>query len=89
MPPTLGSYVCATCGLTMKPLRNGIFAVEMMNNTDAYKIWSADLLYCPHCESQVIVGFAPYPLMEHFEDGFQEKLDQLEKDDTKTVIRFY
>jgi hypothetical protein len=75
--------VCVKCKRFFKPKKNGVWLMEQMPSHDRaapgtgeeeawrpYKVWHADLLVCHGCGTEIIVGFAPQPIAEHFEDNF-------------------
>lgn len=70
--------VCVKCEVELKIARSGVKVLEMFqHNTSIYKVWDADLWECPHCGLGVVLGFAQYPLMEHYQGdiyAFVEKL---------------
>ena len=42
----------------------------------AYKLWSADEFTCPVCHTKIVVGFGNRPVVQHFEDGFDAKVEK-------------
>lgn len=69
--------VCVECEVEFKPRKNGVHVIEHAS-FGPYKLWSADKWYCPGCRTEVVAGFAKYPAMKHYEEGFEEKLQELE-----------
>ncbi|NIS53104.1 MAG: hypothetical protein GWN94_18690 [Phycisphaerae bacterium] len=70
--------------------RSGIFLVEMFNSPpQPYKVWHADLRTCQSCGAEVVAGYGDGPIMEHFEDGFDEWLETLKKAAGVTIIYQY
>jgi hypothetical protein len=75
------------------PKTNGVFVFEMAGNPRSiawlYRIWQADLWRCPNCGFEIVSGFGNNPLMEHFQDGFDEFADRVKADPTATIIYDY
>jgi hypothetical protein len=42
-----------------------------------YKIWHADLWVCPQCLHQIVSGYGSEALLEHFQEGFDEYLENV------------
>jgi len=60
--------ICPKCGRQMLCKEAGILIKELFrNNTEVYRIWSADLMACPECDLQVIARFAEKPMADHFD----------------------
>jgi hypothetical protein len=71
--------VCVPCQRQYRAERNGVHAVEMMDNdTRPYKIWMADLLRCPGCEHQILSGFGANPVSEHYMPEFDKWMKHVE-----------
>lgn len=83
------SVICVPCGLTMKPKRNGTYAVEYMDSekTQPYKLWMSDMLACPNCDTSVLQGWGNAPVREHFDPDFQDVVNDVSTE--SEVIRFY
>jgi hypothetical protein len=63
--------VCVKCEVEFQCEKNGVKVIELMNhNQSPYKIWDTDKWKCPICGIEVIAGFAQAPLMEHYQEGF-------------------
>lgn len=80
-------YVCPNCGSgekvrgrEMSPKKNGVYVIEMAD-FGPYKVWMADLWECPRCAYQVIAGFPPVTLAEHYEDSFAKHLETAKASD--------
>lgn len=68
--------VCVKCRRFFRPKKNGFVVEEGMpgghkfvdeaSSWGAYKLWHADLLACPDCETQIVAGFGRKPISEHF-----------------------
>lgn len=67
------TIVCPKCQLQMRPKTTGV-AVEEMNEQGSYKLYSADLLVCPHCQFEVLAGFPDKPIAEHFHPAYHSIL---------------
>ena len=64
---------CVQCELGLERIKSGVFLVEHFDIPPRpYKVWHADLWRCPQCMTQIVSGYAQDPLMEHFEQGFNE-----------------
>mgnify|MGYP001599863019 CR=1 FL=1 len=42
-----------------------------------YKLWAGDLWECLGCGHTLVSGVGHAPIMEHYQDGFHTKIDQL------------
>ena len=42
-----------------------------------YKLWTGDLWECPDCRHQLVSGTGREPILEHYQDGFAERVKQL------------
>lgn len=73
MMPSKSNYVCLPCEKEMFISKSGVIVEEHMDNGRPYKIWMADLRECPTCGHQCIVGFGDKPLVEHFQDDYEEQ----------------
>lgn len=87
--------VCVECEREMQMLKAGVYVFEMAKAVDCntytggiYKIWNSDSMTCLTCHKTIVTGFSRSPIMEHFQDGFKEKVQQLleASKDGKTVI---
>lgn len=66
-------YACAKCQKAMKCKLNSVNVIETANFGPA-AVWRADIWECPICGHEVLAGFGPRPVAEHYEDGFDEAL---------------
>jgi hypothetical protein len=79
--------VCVKCKTFYHPKRNGVVVNEQMPTNGRaepgtrdeaawkpYKVWHADLWECRSCGHQVVSGFPPQAMAEHFQDRFAEAL---------------
>ena len=70
--------VCVQCKTGMDVKQVGVTVVEMFGNPPRpYKLWAADTRECPVCMAVVTWGDAKKPFAEHYQDGFQERLDAI------------
>lgn len=61
------TIICPKHGRKMKCDISGVLVKELFReNTEVYKVWSADLMACPECGLQVVAGFAESPMAERF-----------------------
>ena len=65
--------VCVKCRVEMRVRKNGFFVEEMAEGDRPYKLWFADLWFCPSCGIEVVAGFAKEPYREHFHSDYAEK----------------
>lgn len=87
--PSLGNYICADCGKTMKPERYGIIGIEMFDDGKRpYKIWQCDLYKCPSCGHKVLSGFGFSSITEHFQDDFNDVLKSIKENPEKIWVEF-
>jgi rubredoxin len=80
--------VCVNCQTEFRPFHNGTTVVEMAS-FGPYKVWAADSWKCPGCGTIVEAGFSDQPVMEHYEEGFQEWFEQLKKDNPDSIVYDY
>lgn len=79
--------ICVKCEVELQPKKNGVIVRELMdNNTKTYRLWNADLLECPFCDTQIVAGFPRCPFMEHFDGDIEAKLEEL-RTKGKVIIR--
>lgn len=65
--------VCAKCGKELRCKKNEIIVEELVLSKSC-RIWEADLWECPKCGAEIITGFGPAPIAEHFEEDYQKIL---------------
>lgn len=73
--------VCMKCGMFFHPKKNGVVVEEGMPVGDPvegekwvpYKLWSADLLECRVCGTEIVAGFGQQPFAEHFEKDYDQR----------------
>jgi hypothetical protein len=79
--------ICVPCERFMRPHKTGFYFLEGMPTCNGappglaepeawqpYKLWVGDLYRCPDCGAQTIVGVPPYPIAEHYQPDFAEKV---------------
>lgn len=71
------SPVCGNCNNPMRPIVNGVFYVQFMNNKQPYKIWSGDLWKCSLCGNLLVWNFGTRPIAEHYQSNFKEILQRV------------
>lgn len=67
--------VCLKCQLFLKPKKNNVAVEERMpvgGEWKPYKLWAGDLWECKGCGIEVVSGFAPYPMREHFMEDYED-----------------
>lgn len=78
--------VCLNCQRFYRLKKNGVRIVEgaplypdatpgagQDANWRPYKLWMADLWYCPGCGHELVAGFGHNPIAIEHHDGFAEK----------------
>jgi hypothetical protein len=72
--------ICVNCKLFYRPSRNGVWFLEGMPDHDngwkPYKLWHGDEWKCRGCGSTIIIGVAPQPMAEHYQQNFQRAVAQ-------------
>lgn len=68
--------VCPDCQSEYHVEKSGVLVIEMAS-FGPYKVWDADLLECYGCHKTIISGFGSEPLMEHYEPGFKDWLEDI------------
>lgn len=79
--------ICVPCRRFFRPKTNGYRFIEGMpivpyarsgraepEKWKPYKIWIGDLWYCQGCGTTIVSGVAAWPLAEHYQEGFADKL---------------
>jgi len=62
--------ICVRCNIEMRPDTNGVTALLMAYDPpQPYEAYDADLVKCPNCGLQVIVGCATQAFWMHFYDA--------------------
>ena len=64
----------------MENVKSGVIVEESMGNHRPYRLWSADKYRCPVCLKSVVVGFAPKPFVEHFEESYTVRRNALQNE---------
>lgn len=78
--------ICGTCSREFTKIRSGVPVIEMMSEKRPYKIWSVDLWKCFSCNIKIYEGYGNEPVIEHFEEGFEERVTEAQLD--KDCIQF-
>jgi hypothetical protein len=72
--------VCAKCECEFIPKQNDVRVVEyFLDPPQPYKLWCADLWACPKCGFEIVTGFGNNAYAEHFQEGFTEMLEDVNK----------
>ena len=61
---------CVQCQTYLVPVKNDISVLETDDRGEPYKIWSADLVWCPDCEMEFITGYGRVHICEHYMKDF-------------------
>lgn len=70
--------VCVKCQAQYQPKKMGVSVVETAGTPPKpYRIWSADVLECPLCNTEVISNFSHEPAIESHESGFDKVLAEI------------
>ena len=81
---------CVHCERGYERIRSGVYLVEHFNDPpQPYKVWSADLWKCPQCQQQTVMGYGMDPLMEHYEQVFNEWFSLLLQNKAIMVLNQY
>jgi len=81
--------ICRKCEREFKPKENGVIVVEMFSQPPKpYKLWSADLWYCPVCGIEIVAGFAGNPFAESYTDEM-DAIIKIAKEKGQTIIYDY
>lgn len=78
--------ICVKCQVAYKPKRDGVF-VEVMGggrgtlplHRFSYQVFHGDLVECPNCGHQIVVGIGKNPVKQQFEDGYRDFLANIGK----------
>ncbi len=65
--------VCVKCTVEMTPAKNDFLVEEMSDTEHSYRVWSTDLYRCPACRMEVVIGFAPEPWGEYWQENYAKK----------------
>ena len=81
--------ICVKCETELRPEENGVTVAEMFqDNEKVYKLWEADIWWCPVCGFKVVIGFANNPFKQYFDGDADAELERL-KQSGKTVVYNY
>ena len=68
--------ICVKCEIEMRPEENDVRVIEWFSEPpQPYKIWCADVWMCPKCKTKIVVGFGQGAYAEHFQEGFEQSLE--------------
>lgn len=72
--------VCVKCKKRMY-LKNGVVVLEYMDKTmkRPYKLWNADMAFCRDCGNKVVFQIANRPFAQHFEEGFEQEVNNIKQ----------
>ena len=72
--------VCVQCQCFLKIKKNDVRVVETFSpdgdTLEPYQVYHADLWECPVCHVVIVLGFGAEPVLQHWEDDFDKKLNQ-------------
>ena len=71
--------VCVPCKIEMRVDEVGVAVLEMATfsgRVGPYKLWIADMMKCPRCGHQAVTRFADFPIAEHYQPNFEQRLAQ-------------
>ncbi len=61
---------CVSCQTYLVPVKNDILVLETDSRGEPYKIWCADLVWCPGCKMEMITGYGSKHISEHYLKSF-------------------
>lgn len=67
--------VCVKCECEMRPSINGVAVLDKVGWGD-YQLTAGDEWECPYCGIKVIGGFGNNPISSHFDDDFQQCIEE-------------
>jgi len=67
--------VCVKCQVELRNRMSGVGVLDIAQ-FGPYKVWDADLYYCPSCGFEVVIGFGVHAIAHHHEEGFTETLNR-------------
>jgi len=80
--------ICVKCEVEFRPKENDVRVVKWFSSPPRpCAIWCADLWTCPKCGIEIVVGFGRDSIAEHYQEDFEESLQNAE--DNYTVINCY
>ena len=70
--------VCVECQKEYRVKKAGIYLLETAGQEQRpYKLWMADLLYCPTCGHEIVARLADNPLArDHQEETMKQRLEE-------------
>lgn len=75
--------ICVECRIEYRLEVSGVLAVTMFQKPpEPYEIYSTDLWRCPVCGHEMLKGFGERPIVQHWEQDFDEILNS----DTRKVF---
>lgn len=70
--------VCVKCQAQYQPKKTGVSVIETAGTPPKpYRVWNADLLACPICNTEVISNFSHEPVIENHESGFEKIIAEI------------
>lgn len=73
----MSKIICTQCKTEFHTHESGVFVIEMAS-FGPYKVWSAYLMKCRGCGTEIVAGFGQNPLREdHYKPDFPAWLDNL------------
>lgn len=72
------AIVCSEDQIQMNRTDLGINVITMFGEEPTpYQIWHADQYRCPICQKEIAGGFAERPYAQHFQEGFEDVLQDV------------
>lgn len=72
--------VCVKCQTELQPHSNDGIMADMFDDPQrSYRLVMCDVYKCPTCGVEIAIGFAQQAYAEHFEEGFEEQVQEAEK----------
>ena len=88
----MSKILCLTCSVEMLRKQSGVPVIETYRaeEREPYKIWLADLFYCPNCYKSVVADFDREPFANNFQDDFSIRYaDVMNSEMAKNGLLFY
>lgn len=71
--------LCVKCQTQFQVVKVGVTVAAMFSDPPVpYNLTKADLLECPGCGAQIVVGYGKHPYARRIHSDFQDQLNQVD-----------
>lgn len=74
----MGTQACGKCQAKFEMRLMGVTVVETAGTPPKpFRLWKADSYACPICNAELITNFSHEPLVENYEENFEQMMDAI------------